>query len=174
MISHWMVYNLYLPQFSSWPKYLQPRFFNHISLAGISNCIPHYSVGCNFLSLPEISSDTKKSSYIHRWSMELLKYLKSVGPQLHNVMIILAIGLTVCSCGSTLWLEWQRVGLDIHSCIYSIFSFVWSQWCCASLNPWTTSQFPPASNRGPAWRLPNASHWRWSLTHGCTRIQWSY
>ena len=39
------------------------KIFNHISLAGISNCIPHYSVGCNFLSLPEISSDTKVLIY---------------------------------------------------------------------------------------------------------------
>ena len=26
----------------------------HVSQAGISNCIPHYRVGCNYLSIPEV------------------------------------------------------------------------------------------------------------------------
>ena len=44
----------------------------HISQGGVSNCIPQYSVGCNYLSLPEIPAsgtkvlifDVTKNSYV--------------------------------------------------------------------------------------------------------------
>ena len=33
---------------------------NQVSQTGISNCIPHYSVGCNYLSMPEMSPSVPK------------------------------------------------------------------------------------------------------------------
>ena len=41
---------------SNWGLWCQKQ----VSQAGISNCIPQYSVGCNYLSLPEITASGAK------------------------------------------------------------------------------------------------------------------
>ena len=51
-----------LPRGSKWPPHedFGARSKYQVSQAGISNCIPQYSVGCNYLSLPEIPTSGAK------------------------------------------------------------------------------------------------------------------
>ena len=51
---------IYIYYFYTWWLWHQKQ----VSQAGISNCIPQYTVGCNYLSLPEIPASGTKSPHL--------------------------------------------------------------------------------------------------------------
>ena len=74
----WTTLGNKITYWKKWPSCLRVNHQKQISQAGISNCIPQNTVGCNYLSLPEIpaSYDFTRSQWVN-WPLAGPRWLFS-------------------------------------------------------------------------------------------------
>ena len=104
-----------------------------VSQAGISNCIPHNTVGCNYLSLPEIpASGTEVLIFPGMYCTVAFKMLKVRGTSKSEKFVALGLSAILCDGWSCQDKMFCGVSTETFLCALAV-QFV------SLINPWICS-----------------------------------